>query len=282
VRRLAALSAAVLGVACSSGSGGPAAPKPNIDPVRLPASSLELRLTLAPAARYALARTDSTTVVMPNGGEQGQVFSRTIFLTMTARTERGGQALVILIDSVHADEIGLLPMASVDSLRGTRWSGWMSPEGRLGRLTADRATLLGTQLGGQFRQLIPFVPAAGVHAGDSWSDSTSDTVQVNAFGGRDSGTVHYTAAAGEAPPAPATLRVTADRRATVTGSALQGGQTLLLTGADSAAIVYTLSAAGRLTAVEGSELSLLSITVPSMGQTLPARQRASFTLTSLP
>lgn len=274
--------AAILGVACSSGSGGPAAPKPSIDPVRLPAGSVVQHLALAPAAHYSLARTDSTTVVMPNGGEQGQVFSRTIFLTMTARAERGGQAVVILIDSVHADEIGLLPMASVDSLRGTRWSGWMSPEGRLGRLTADRATLLGTQLGGQFRQLIPFVPSAGVRAGDVWSDSTSDTVQVNAFGGRDSGTVQYTAAVGDAPPAPGTLRLTAARHATVTGSALQGGQTLLLTGADSAAIVYTLSAAGHLMGVEGGEASLLSITVPSMGQTLPARQRASFTLTSLP
>lgn len=278
----AAFLAAILGVACSSGSGGPAAPKPNIDPVRPPAATTIFRLALEPAAHFVLARTDSTTVVMPNGGEQGQVFSRTLFLTMTARPGSAGQAIEFVIDSVQTDEIGLLPMASVDSLRGTRWSGVLSPSGRLGQLTASRATLLGIQLGGQLRQLIPFLPAAGVRAGDAWSDSTSDTVQVNAFGGRDSGVVHYTAGAHDAPPAPASLVVTADRRSTVTGSAAQGGGTLALAGTDSATTVYTLVAPGRLMAVEGSDLSLLTITVPAMGQTLPATQRARFTLTRLP
>lgn len=280
--RRAAFLAALLGVACSSGSGGPAAPKPTIDPVRPPATTAVFRLALDPVAHFVLARTDSTTVVMPNGGEQGQVFSRTLFLTMTARPGTAGQAIEFVIDSVRTDEIGLLPMASVDSLRGTRWSGLLSPNGRLGQLTASRPTLLGIQLGGQLRQLIPFLPAAGVRAGDTWSDSTSDTVQVNAFGGRDSGTVRYTAAAQELPPAPAALVITADRHATVTGSATQGGGTLTLAGTDSATIVYTLTAPGRPTAVEGSDLSLLTITVPAMGQTLPATQRARFTLTRLP
>jgi len=282
VTRHAAILAAVLGVACSSATGGPAAPKPSIDPVRLPAGTAVFRLALEPVAHFVLTRTDSTTVVMPNGGEQGQVFSRTVFLTATAHPGVAGQAIDFVIDSVQADEIGLLPMASVDSLRGTRWSGLLSPSGRLGQLTASRATLLGIQLGGQLRQLIPFIPAAGVRAGDAWSDSTSDTVQVNAFGGRDSGIVRYTAAAQEVPPAPAALLVTADRRATVTGSAVQGGSTLSLAGTDSALIVYTLTAPGRLMAVEGSDLSLLTITVPAMGQTLPATQRARFTLTRLP
>ena len=282
MRPHAAFVAAVLGVACSPGSGGPAAPKPSIDPVRLPAASTVFRLGLEPLARFALVRSDSMTVVMPSGGEQGQVFSRTLFLTMTARPEHGGQAIGLVIDSVQTDEIGLLPMASVDSLRGVRWSGMFSPDGRLGPLTADRPTLLGTQLGGQLRQLIPFLPAAGVREGDRWSDSTSDTVQVNAFGGRDSGTVHYTAGAQGVPPGPATLLVTAERRATVTGSAAQGGQTLTLAGTDSATIVYTLLAPGKLVAVEGHELSLLNITVPAMGQTLPATQRAWFSLSRLP
>ncbi|MFI5209207.1 MAG: hypothetical protein ACHQ2E_02075, partial [Gemmatimonadales bacterium] len=115
----AAFLAAVFGVACSSGSGGPAAPKPTIDPVRPPAATAAFRLTLDPVAHFALARTDSTAVVMPNGGEQGQVFSRTLFLTLTARSGTAGQAIEFVIDSVTTDEIGLLPMASVDSLRGT-------------------------------------------------------------------------------------------------------------------------------------------------------------------
>jgi len=272
----------MLGVACSSGSGGPATPKPSIDPVRPPAATLVFHLAVEPMARFVLVRTDSTTVVMPNGGEQGQVFSRTLFLTMSARPGSAGQVITFLIDSVQTDEIGLLPMASVDSLRGVRWSGLLSPQGRLGPLTADRSTLLGTQLGGQLRQLLPFLPAAGVRTGDAWSDSTSDTVQVNAFGGRDSGTVRYRAVARDVVSEPVSLLVTAERNATVTGSAAQGGQTLTLSGTDSAAIVYTLSAPGRLQAVEGSDLSLLTITIPSMGQTLPATQRARYTLTRLP
>jgi hypothetical protein len=282
VRLRAALHAAVLGVACSSGSGGPATPKPNVDPVRLPAASAVFHLVLEPNARFALARTDSTTVVMPNGGEQGQVFSRTLFLSVTARPSAAGQTITFLIDSVQADEIGLLPMASVDSLRGVRWSGLLSSGGRLGPLTADHPTLLGTQLDGQLRQLIPYLPPAGVRAGDAWSDSTSDTVQVSAFGGRDSGTVHYTAAGQDALPGPATLQVTAERSATVMGSAVQGGETLTLAGADSGRIVYTLSAPGRLQVIEGSDLSVLTITIPAMGQTLPATQRTRFTLTRLP
>ena len=276
-----------LAAACASGgagggsSGGGSAARPTIDPVAPPPVVNNLRLQPDAVAHFALARIDSLTVVM-SGAEQGQVLDRTLFLTVTSEPSGAGRQITVLVDSLQAREAGLVSPLALDSLKGMRWTGSLSPEGRMGRFAASRATLLGAPLDGQFRLLFPLLPPGGVSSGGTWSDSTSDTVQVSAFGGRDQARLQYTAGDAERAVGLPVLPVALQRLSTITGLASQSGQTISLSGTDSTQAVYRISSAGRLLAVDGHSISALTISIPSVGQTLPASQRAVFSLTRLP
>lgn len=272
-----------LTAACASGGSGAggSTARPTIDPVAPPPIVNNVRLQPDAVAHFALARVDSLTVVMA-GAEQGQVLDRTLFLTVTSEPSSVGRQITISVDSLQTREAGLVSPLSLDSLRGTRWTGTLSPEGRMGRLTASRATLLGAPLDGQFRLLFPVLPPAGAKTGSTWSDSTSDTVQVSAFGGRDQARLQYSAGEAERAMGQPVLPVTVQRLSTITGLATQSGQTISLSGTDSTEAVYRISTAGRLISVDGRSSSALTISIPSVGQTLPASQRAIFSLTRTP
>jgi hypothetical protein len=276
-----------LTAACASGGGGGggsgtgSAARPTIDPVAPPPIVNNLRLQPDAMAHYALTRLDSLTIEMA-GAEQGQVLDRTLYLTITSESSSLGRQITILVDSLQTREAGLVSPLALDSLRGMRWTGILSPEGRMGRLTANRATLLGAPLDGQFRLLFPVLPPGGARSGATWSDSTSDTVQVSAFGGRDQARLQYSTGEAERAMGQPVLPVKLQRLSTITGLATQSGQTISLSGTDSTEATYRISSPGRLLAVDGSSNSTLTISIPSVGQTLPATQRAVFSLTRLP
>ncbi len=277
---LAALS---LTAACASGGGGSTVPgaRPTVDPVPAPPVVRDLKLQLDPVAHYALARVDSLTVVMA-GADQGQVLDRTMFLTVTSEPAQAGQTITILIDSLQTREAGLVSPFALDSLRGVRWTGSLSATGRMGALTASQATLLGAPLSGQFRLLFPLLPADGARPGATWTDSTSDTIQVSAFGGRDRAELVYRANDAERALGQPVLPVSVVRLSTIAGATDQNGQTISLSGKDSTLVNYRLSAAGKLMAASGSSSADMTIAIPAVGQTLPARARANFSLTRLP
>ncbi|MEO8030720.1 MAG: hypothetical protein ABJC74_06840 [Gemmatimonadota bacterium] len=278
---LAALS---LTAACASGSGGsstvPGA-RPTVDPVAAPPVVRDLKLQLDPVAHYALARVDSLTVVMA-GADQGQVLDRTMFLTVTSAPAQAGRTITILIDSLQTREAGLVSPFALDSLRGVQWTGTLGLNGRMSALTASQPTLLGAPLSGQFRLLFPLLPADGARPGATWTDSTSDTIQVSAFGGRDRAQLSYRANDAERAVGQPVLPISVVRLSTIAGATEQNGQTISLSGSDSTQVMYRISAAGKLMAADGSSSADMSIAIPSVGQTLPARARANFSLTRLP
>ena len=285
MKRLTWFAVVLLSAGCASGgssSGGtPAGPKPTLDPVAAPPVVRNLKLQPDAVAHYALARVDSLTVVMA-GAEQGQVLDRTIYLTITSAPAASGKAITVLIDSLQTREAGLVSPFALDSLRGIRWSGTLGANGRMSPLVPSQSTLLGAPLSGQFRLLFPLLPTEGAKAGATWTDSTSDTIQVSAFGGRDQARLHYSASDAERAIGQPVLPIVLSRMSTVTGSTEQNGQTITLSGTDSTTITYRISASGRLMAADGSSSADMSITIPDVGQTLPARSRATFSLTRLP
>jgi hypothetical protein len=275
------LTAACASGGAAGGNGAGSAARPTIDPVAPLPIVNNVRLQPDAVAHFALLRVDSLTVTMA-GAEQGQVLDRTFFLTVTSEPVSPGRQITILVDSLQSREAGLVSPLALDSLRGMRWTGVLSADGRMGRLTASRGTLLGAPLDGQFRLLFPVLPAGGASSGATWSDSTSDTVQVSAFGGRDQAQLQYRAGEAERAIGPPVLPVVLLRLSTITGQATQSGQNISLSGTDSTVATYRISSAGRLLAVDGHSTSALTISIPSVGQTLPASQRAVFSLTRLP
>jgi hypothetical protein len=273
-----------LAAGCASGStAGGAAPaaKPNVDPVAPPPVVANVKLQPEAVARYALARVDSLTVTM-SGSDQGQVLDRTMFLTVTSEPATTGRQITVLVDSQQVRESGLVSPIVLDSLRGMRWTGIIGADGRVGRFTANRPTLIGAGLDGLFRLLFPAFPKGGASAGAAWSDSTSDTVQVSAFGGHDTARLDYKAGEGERAIGEPILPVALRRISSITGSTLQSGQVITLAGGDSTEVRYRISTSGRLVGAEGSSNSALTINIPAVGQTLPASKRAIFSLTRLP
>ncbi|HTO73102.1 MAG TPA: hypothetical protein VMJ30_04750, partial [Gemmatimonadales bacterium] len=243
-----------LAAGCASGSSaGGAAPaaKPNIDPVAPPPVVTNVKLQPDAVAHYALSRVDSLTITM-SGSDQGQVLDRTLYLTITSEPATTGRQMTVVVDSQQVRESGLVSPIVLDSLRGMRWTGVIGADGRVGRFTANRPTLIGAGLDGQFRLLFPAFPRNGVNAGAAWSDSTSDTVQVSAFGGHDAARIDYKAGEGERAIGEPVLPVTARRLSTITGSTMQSGQVFTLTGSDSTEVRYRISTGGRLIGAEGS------------------------------
>ncbi|HKV74163.1 MAG TPA: hypothetical protein VJN95_06570 [Gemmatimonadales bacterium] len=269
---------------CASGStAGGAAPaaKPNVDPVAPPPVVSNVKLQPEAVAHYALSRVDSLTVTM-SGSDQGQVLDRILYLTVTTEPSTTGRQVTILVDSQQVREAGLVSPIVLDSLRGMRWTGMIGADGRVGRFTASRPTLIGAGLDGQFRLLFPALPKGGIGAGASWTDSTSDTVQVSAFGGHDTARLDYKAGEGERAIGEPVLPVSLRRLSLITGSTMQSGQVITIAGNDSTEIRYRISTSGRLISAEGSSNSALTITIPAVGQTLPASKRAFFSLTRIP
>lgn len=283
IRRTLLAVAALTGACASGGStgGGTTGSRPTIDPVPAPPVVRDLKFQPEAVAHYALARVDSLTVVMA-GAEQGQVLDRTMYLTVTSEGAATSRNITIIIDSLQTREAGLVSPFALDSLRGVRWTGTMGPTGRMSPLTASQQTLLGAPLSGQFRLLFPLLPAEGAGAGKTWTDSTSDTIQVSAFGGRDHAQLRYSTGEAERALGQPIVPVSLTRLATVAGATEQNGQTITLSGNDSTQIVYRIAANGHLMAANGTSSADMSITIPAVGQTLPARARASFTLTRLP
>ncbi|MGH7703383.1 MAG: hypothetical protein ACREMO_09835 [Gemmatimonadales bacterium] len=232
--------------------------------------------------RYTLYRRDSVTVQIAGGEPQVQTVGHTAFLTIDFRAIAGETQIEITIDSIRLDPDVAFPQIMVDSAVGTRWTGGFSPEGRLEHLVAGKSSLVGDQMRTQLNTLFPVLPAAGVRVGAEWTDSSSNPFKTSTFDATEQGTTTYHATAQESRDGAAAIRIEGVRSATLTGTSNQFGQDLALSGAASTTVVYYVGFAGRLLSAEGAESTDLSITVQSVGQTVPAKLEASFMFSEVP
>lgn len=279
----AALCAAGLGCA-SSASNAPAGPAPA-------ASRPSGAATPAPTARrgsivyqpmaataYVLQRYDTVNVQLPNGLPQTQTLSRTVYLTV-ASTGGTPMKVSITLDSLVAEGPGAA-MLAVDSARGTHWTGTMSSDGHFSELTSDRTTPVGEQLRGMLPSLFPVLPAGGAREGATWTDSASSSIRAMAFDVKENARIASRAVTDSVRTGGRTgLRIESDVTFSRTGGGSQFGQAVEVQATGKRQVTSRLRPDGVVTETSGVESSDMTLTIPAVGQSLPVKQTATFSLT---
>ncbi|MDQ3137685.1 MAG: hypothetical protein M3Q93_08860 [Gemmatimonadota bacterium] len=285
----AALLAAALLVGCGGAAttdapaptpqpGGPSAPVPTA-PGRGPA----VTYTPGKTAAYRLERHDSLSLQYPGGATQEQVRDRIAFLRVAVGKSdaQGTFPVTIVLDSLEALENG--QPASPDSLamaRGTRWTGALSPTGGLSELVPDRTGTLPDELTGRLRLLFPALPAGGVREGMEWTDTTEYRLTADAFPGSERAVITYRASANDSPGMREGVTLESSGSYDRTGARLQADQELQMAATGTRQGSHHLGLDGILISAEGNEAGDMTITVPTVGQTVPVKQSGRYSVTS--
>ncbi len=290
-------TALAFALGCSAGRSGepaaspppysrtPATPTPAPAPPGNPTggSGAAVVYRAAPATAYAFARRDSMVLELP-GGAQVQTFDRTAFLrvTLAESAPHGPLRATFVVDSIVA--IGGTATVPLDSLRaaqGTRWTGALTPDGQLTDVTSSDTSSIGEQLRGSLRLLFPRLPPGGAKVGATWTDTITTGTRVNAFAGSEDATLTYHATGIETEGPVRTLRIESSGTFAQNGAGSPFGQPMEMKSTGTRHAVHHLTLDGMVVAAEGGDEGEMTISVPAVGQSVPAHQFSSFTLTAL-
>jgi hypothetical protein len=285
-----ALLAAVLLAGCGSATtnSAPPAPAPRSGEPGAPAPTTPGRgpaITYRPVrgAAYRLERHDSLSLQYPGGATQEQVRDRVAFLhvAVAESSTPGTYQVTIVLDSLQALESGqMVSSDSVAAARGTRWTAPLSSTGGLGVLTPDRSGTLPDELTGRLRLLFPALPAGGVRDGMEWTDTTEYRLTADAFPGNERSVTTYRAAATDTPGAKQAITLQSTGTYDRTGTRNQADQELRMKAAGTREGSHQLGLDGLLISAQGHDAGDMTITVPSVGQTVPVKQSGSYSITS--
>jgi hypothetical protein len=164
--------------------------------------------------------------------------------------------------------------------RGTRWTATLTASGGLSALTPDRMGTLPDELTGRLRLLFPALPAGGVREGMEWTDTTEYRLTADAFPGNERAVTTYRAAASDAPGMRKGITLQSDGSYDRTGTRNQGDQELQMQATGKRQGAHVLGLDGVLISARGNESGDMTITVPSLGQTVPVKQTGSYAITS--
>jgi hypothetical protein len=231
---------------------------------------------------YALNRHDSLTLQLPGGATQQQLIDRTAYLRVTLAPDAGGYLATIVLDSLES-AVGGVPAVpdSILPARGTRWTGTITPDGRLSALRADRSSTLGDQVGSNLRSLFPSLPPGGVRAGMEWTDSSEVPIRADAFDATERSLTTYRSTESDDPGAKKAIKLQSSGTYQRTGRGTQYDQKLEMTASGMRTSVHYLNPDGTLASAHGSDSGDMTITVPAVGQTVPVKQSGSYSITSL-
>lgn len=274
-------------VGCSSttsGTGGPGGPTPQPNGPTTPGVSTPSGITYLPVrdVAYALNRHDSLTLQLPGGATQQQLIDRTAYLRVTLAHDGAGYLATIVLDSLES-AVGGVPAVpdSILPARGTRWTGTLTPDGKLSALRADRSSTLGDQVGSNLRGLFPALPPGGVRPGMAWTDSVEVPIRADAFDATERSLTNYRSTESDDPNAKKAIKLESSGTYQRTGRGTQYDQKLEMTASGMRTSVYYLNSDGTLASARGSDSGDMTITVPAVGQTVPVKQSGSYSITSL-
>jgi hypothetical protein len=289
---LGALLAALLagcGSSTSSGVPGPApAPAGGPGASEAPAPTTPGRgpaVSYRPVrnAGYRLERHDSLSLQYPGGASQEQVRDRIAFLRVNVAESPspGVYRVTIVLDSLQALENGQ-PVSpdSAAAARGTRWTATLGSTGGLSALSPDRTGTLPDELTGRLRLLFPALPAGGVREGMEWTDTTEYRLTADAFPGSERAVTTYHAAPNEGSAEQKGITLQSSGSYQRTGTRTQADQELQMSATGTRRGSHQLGLDGVLISAQGNDAGDMTITVPTVGQTVPVKQTGSYSVTS--
>jgi hypothetical protein len=225
-------------------------------------------------AGYTLRRLDSLRLHLPGGATQQQSLERTAYLRLTLTEGAGGTyRATIVLDSLHAAASAVaVPADSLVSVRGIRWTATVTTAGHVSNLVAHRPTTLGDQITNHLRLLFPVLPTGGAKAGAEWTDSTQFPLKADAFDATEQVRVSYRAEDDNGKG----IRIRSNGTYTRAGTGKRFDQQLGMTASGKRQNVHRFGGDGVLLSAEGSDSGKMTITVPSVGQTVPVDQSGRY------
>ena len=282
----AACGPTVAGSAGSSGAASSSGPAPV--PVGTPVS----RAGRGPALAYqpyqgnrglVVHQLDSLTFELPGGSSYVQAFGRSAYLTFQFSPATTGSHAVITLDSIRLDPgQGSLPIPfdSIRAAEGARWTADLLPTGRLANVTASDSGVVASQMGGDLQLLFPVLPPGGARSGAEWTDTSQTVITTSVVNTHRTASWQYRGIGFEqrGGSSPRGFQIEATDSLAQTGTGNQFGTTIQMTGHGSGEASYFLAEDGwPIRAAITSHLSLM-LTNPTLGQTVPATQASSITV----
>jgi hypothetical protein len=288
VNKTLAVLALVATWGCASSGGGAPGPvqgdTPSPEQVN-PGSKRRGAVVYGPVStgQYRLDSRDSLAMEMPDGSFQRTVTVKSAFITISLRLSGEHLGADILLDSMMLDRPNSMIQPLIDSAYGTRWQGMMQKTGQLDSLTANRPSVFGEQVRAMLHRLFPVLPDSGAQPGDHWQDEATSPYQIMAgFAATEQRRAEFRAGKWEEVGGKRALAIQSSIEYTVTGSGSGFGQEIRFEGGGRADGTHHLSPAGVLLHAQVTDSVRMTLTVPAVGQSVPAVVVTSYSLTSIP
>ncbi|HET7602675.1 MAG TPA: hypothetical protein VFK36_06620 [Gemmatimonadales bacterium] len=281
------LGAAVLAVSACTGSttGGasPGAPVPapgaEAPAPGAPSKPTGKAIALKPPAytQYRLERSDTLELQLPDSSTQTQSYRWSAWINSHASAETDGYHLVLTLDSLEVAVSGVpLLQPALDSARGTRWTAHLSSDGKISSVETDRQSSVARQFQAMLRYLYPPVPGGELRSGTTWTDSATVATRAQNFDVQETGRTDYIASGPSVHGDETVLVIGGNGTFTRTGTGSQYDQPMQYQAAGQRHVTFYLATEGAPAGAEGRESSQVTVTVPAVGQSLSADQRATF------
>lgn len=279
LRFAAALCAAATGTACAASPSSTPTPSTASRTAGRTAAGHGSAIVYQPfaASNYVLRRRDSLSVQLPNGLQQTQLFIRTAHFTVAVAAGTPMRVSVTL-DSLSI-EGQMAAQTATDSARGAHWTGELTAAGHLANLVAERASSVAEQFRGMLPMFFPSLPPGGAREGMQWTDTAQTSLRAMAFDVKEHAVDSLRALADTVRGAPrGGLRIESHAAFTRVGGGSQFGQAVEVQATGSRHLSARLLPDGVIAGIEGTERSDMTLTIPAVGQSLPVKQYATFSV----
>lgn len=226
-------------------------------------------------ATVLVQRDDSIVLTLPSGDQQLQRFDRRAGITLVM----DGDGKVTL----RLDSLTFRPRNANDSVTplGATWAG-RADDARVNALRLTSGGDLAAELTTVVRNLLPRLPAGGIRARMTWTDSASGAVRVNVFNANERRTVAWSSGSFSERPGGRVLAVRMREDFEQLGNGSQGGHKLTMTSQGRRIGTYYVTQDGRVSSAELDDSVAMLISIPTTKQVVPTMCYARTSVRFLP
>jgi len=268
MKRITLSILALAGAAACAASGGSG----DVDPGPAPPA----RFSYGPSSVQYMLSSHLRVEQEFQGQVQANDFVMQYYVTSDIVDDAGVNRVTMTMDSVRILRGAGVTQADADAAAGVTFSGILTSQGDIiDYQVSDTTSQLVRQLSERFRRFFPTVPAGGVVASQSWSDTSEVNVDsqgiellVETMTTNDAGA--WTDQA---------LPVTAVAEYSLSGGGMQGGTEITLDGTGVTHSTYYLGSNGAFMGGASADTANMAAFVMAMGMSIPITQVRFDTLT---
>lgn len=219
-------------------------------------------------ATVLVQRNDSIILTLPSGDRQLQRFERSAGFTLTMD---GHGQVSLRLDSMTlrprtGNGLGVTPV-------GATWSG-RAGDARVNAMHVTGGGDPAAELTAVVRNLLPRLPAGGVHARMVWADSSTGDVRVDVFKASEHRTALWSSGVLSQRAGSGVLPVLVREDFEQLGDGQQGGRKITMTSQGRRSGTYYLTTDGRVSGAQLEDSVAMLISIPDTRQVVPTMQYA--------